>query len=71
MFADKAILDSQAELARRLAVLALKAARESNSDDLVTDATLLMSELGQRISDALKDKAKPAAGQAVRQRRSR
>jgi hypothetical protein len=58
MFADKAILDSQAELAGRLAVLALRAARDSSSPRLVTDATVLMSELATGISDALKDKAK-------------
>ncbi len=58
MFTDKAILASQAELARRLAVLALRAARDSSSPRLVTDATVLMSELATGISDALKDKAK-------------
>ncbi len=58
MFADKAILDSQAELASRLARLALRAARDSESPDLVTDATLLMSELATGISDGLRDKAK-------------
>jgi len=58
MFADKAILDSQAELASRLAVLALRAARDSESPGLVTDATVLMSELATGISDGLRDKAK-------------
>ena len=57
-FADKAILDSQAELAKRLAVLALRAARESKSADLVGDATMRMIELDEGISDALKDKAR-------------
>ncbi len=60
--ADKAILASQAELAKRLSVLALKGARKSNSDDLVNDATLLMNELGQPISDALRDKARQRLG---------
>ena len=63
MLADKAILASQAELAKRLAVLALKGARKSNSDDLVSDATLLMNELSQPISDALRDKARQRLGQ--------
>jgi hypothetical protein len=63
MLADKAILASQAELAMRLAVLALKGARKSNSDDLVSDATLLMGELSQPISDALRDKARQRLGQ--------
>lgn len=58
VLADKAILASQAELAKRLALLALKGARKSNLGDLVSDATLLMSELDQPISDALKDKAR-------------
>jgi hypothetical protein len=63
MLADKAILASQAELAKRLSVLALKGARKSNSDDLVNDATLLMNELSQPISDALRDKARQRLGQ--------
>jgi len=60
MIADKAILATQAELAKRLAVLALKGARKSNSDG---DATLLMNELSQPISDALRDKARQRLGQ--------
>lgn len=62
VFADKAILDSQAELASRLARLALRAARDSESPGLVTDATLLMSELATGISDGLRDKAKQRRG---------
>jgi hypothetical protein len=63
VLADKAILGSQAELAMRLAVLALKGARKSKSTDLINDATLLMGELGQPISDTLKDKAKQRLSQ--------
>jgi len=63
MLADKAILASQAELAKRLSVLALKGARKSNSDDLVNDATLLMSQLSQPISDELSAKARQRLGQ--------
>ncbi len=63
MLADKAILASQPELAKRLALLALKGARKSNSGDLVNDATLLMSELEQPISDVLRDKARQRLGQ--------
>ena len=43
--------------------MALKGTRESNSDDLVSDATLLMNELSQPISDALRDKARQRLGQ--------
>jgi len=43
--ADKAILDSQIELAKRVIERALAAARKSESDDLVKHATLVWSEL--------------------------
>jgi hypothetical protein len=56
--ADQAIVDSKAELAKRLAVLALKLARKSSSAGLVDEATMRMIELAQPVTDALKDKAK-------------
>ncbi len=56
--ADQAMIDSRADVAKRLAVLALKLARKSKSADLVDDATMRMLELDQPITDALIEKAK-------------
>jgi hypothetical protein len=56
--ADKAIVDSQGERAKRLAALALAVARKSESADLVKQATLLCGELAQPLTDAVKDKAR-------------
>jgi hypothetical protein len=56
--ADRAIANSKADLAKRLALLALKLARKSNSDDLVNDATLRIGELDEPLTDALRDKAR-------------
>jgi hypothetical protein len=56
--ADKAILDSQAEHAKRLVTLALSAARQAESPELEKQATLLLVELAQPITDATKDKAR-------------
>jgi hypothetical protein len=43
--ADKAILDSEIELAKRVIESALAAARKSESDDLVKQVTSLWIEL--------------------------
>ncbi|MCL4207552.1 MAG: hypothetical protein KJ000_34135 [Pirellulaceae bacterium] len=59
--ADKAILDSEIELAKRIVERALAAARKSESDALVKQATLLWSELERDISPS-------AAGQAKGQK---
>jgi hypothetical protein len=56
--ADQAIVDAKAELAKRLAVLALRLARKSNSAGLVDEATMRMIELAQPVTDALRDKAR-------------
>jgi hypothetical protein len=56
--ADQAILDSRVDLAKRLAGLALAAARKSPSADLVKQATLLCGELEQPLTDAVKEKAR-------------
>ena len=55
---DRAILDSQAELAKRLVALALTSARKAASPELEKRATLLLVELAQPITDAAKDKAR-------------
>jgi len=56
--ADKAILDSQIELAKRVVERALAAARKSESDDLVKQATLVWSELEQPLTDEVKARAR-------------
>jgi hypothetical protein len=56
--ADKAILDSQIELAKRVIERALAAARKSESDDLVKQATLAWSELEQPFTDEVKERAR-------------
>ena len=56
--ADQAILDSRVDLAKRLAGLALAAARKSPSADVVKQATLLCGELEQPLTDAVKEKAR-------------
>lgn len=53
-----AILESKAELARQLTTLALTAARKSNAADAKRQATLLLVELDQPISDVLKAHAR-------------
>ena len=56
--AFRVILDSQPELAKRLTTLALTAARKANAEDVKKEATLLLVELDQPISDRLKEKAR-------------
>jgi hypothetical protein len=56
--ADKAILDSEIELAKRIVGRALAAARKSESDDVVKQATLVWSELEQPLTDEVKEKAR-------------
>jgi len=56
--ADKAILDSQIELSKRVIERALAAARKSESDDLVKQATLVWSELEQPLTDEVKERAR-------------
>ncbi len=56
--ADRAILDSQIELAKRVIERALAAARKSESDDLVKQATLVWSELEQPLTDEVKERAR-------------
>jgi hypothetical protein len=56
--ADKAILDSQIELAKRVIERALAAVRKSESDDLVKQATLVWSELEQPLTDEVKARAR-------------
>ena len=56
--ANKAILDSQIELAKRVIERALAAARKSESDDLVKQATLVWSELEQPFTDEVKERAR-------------
>jgi hypothetical protein len=55
--ADKAILDSEIELAKRIVERALAAARKSESDALVKQATLVWSELEQPLTDEVKEEA--------------
>jgi hypothetical protein len=52
--ADKAILDSEIELAKRIVERALAAARKSESDALVKQATLMWSELEQLRKSGVK-----------------
>jgi len=61
--ADKAILDSQTELAKRVVERALAAARKSESDDLVKQATLLWGELEQPLADEVKERARQRLGE--------
>lgn len=61
--ADKAILDSQTELAKRVVERALAAARKSESDDLVKQATLLWGELEQPLTDEVKERARERLGE--------
>jgi len=61
--ADKAILDSQIELAKRVIERALAAARKSESDDLVKQATLLWGELEQPLTDEMKERARQRLGE--------
>jgi len=56
--ANKAIVDSQTELAKRVVERALAAARKSETDDLVKQATLLWSELQQPLTDEAKERAR-------------
>jgi hypothetical protein len=56
--ADKAILDSQGEVAKRLVTLALTAARTAKLDEETKQATLLLIELAQPLTDAVKAKAR-------------
>jgi hypothetical protein len=56
--ADQAIVDSQIELANRVAARALAAARKSESDELVKQATLLLSELMQPVTEEVKERAR-------------
>ena len=60
--ADKAILDSQTELAKQVVERALAAARKSESDALVKQATLLWSELEQPLTDEVKERARQRLG---------
>ena len=55
---DKAIVDSQVELAKRVAQLALAAARKSESEDLERQATLLWTELALPLTDEGKERAR-------------
>ncbi len=54
---DRAIFDSDAELARRLAELALKVARASNSPELIQRVTLRLIEVRGPITETLKQQA--------------
>jgi hypothetical protein len=55
---DRAIVDSQAELARRLAELALKVARASNSPELIQRVTLRLIEVRGPMTETLKNQAR-------------
>jgi hypothetical protein len=55
---NRAIVDARAELGKRVAERALAAARKSESDDLVKQATLLWSELEQPLTDEVQEKAR-------------
>jgi len=55
---NRAIVDARAELGKRVAERALAAARKSESDDLVKQATLLWSELEQPLTDEVKERAR-------------
>jgi len=61
--ADKAILDSQTELAKQVVERALAAARKSESDGLVKQATLLWGELEQPLTDEVKERARQRLGE--------
>ena len=61
--ADKAILDSQIELAKRIVERALAAARKSESDDLVKQVTSLWIELEQPLTDEVKERARQRLGE--------
>jgi hypothetical protein len=54
----RAVIDSRADSAQRLTVLALTASRKAKAAELSSIATLLLIELDQPISDPLKDKAR-------------
>ncbi len=54
---DRAIIDSDAELARRLAELALKVARASNSPELIQRVTLRLVEVRGPMTETLKQEA--------------
>jgi len=56
--ADQAIVDSQIDLAKRVAERALAAARKSESYDLDKQATLLWSELQQPLTEEVKERAR-------------
>lgn len=62
--ADQAVLDSQSDAAKRLAALAFAAARKSESPDLIGQATLLMVDLKQPISEPMKDRARQRLSQS-------
>jgi hypothetical protein len=54
----RAIVDSRAELARRLAELALKIARGSDSPELIQSVTLRLIEVRGPLTEALKQEAR-------------
>ncbi len=54
---DRAIVDSDAELARRLAELALKVARASNSPELIQRVTLRLVDVRGPMTETLKQEA--------------
>jgi len=56
--ADQAIVDAQPDLANRAAERALAAARKSESEDMIKQATLLWSELMQPLTDEVKERAR-------------
>jgi hypothetical protein len=56
--ADQAIVDSQIDLAKRVAERALAAARKSESYDLDKQATLLWSELQQPLTEEVKERVR-------------
>jgi hypothetical protein len=56
--ADQAIVDAQIELAKRVAERALAAARKSEAEELVKQATLLCGELQQPLTEEVKERAR-------------
>jgi hypothetical protein len=65
---DRAILDSQAEVAQRLATLALRAARKGNFDAEAREATLLLIELDEPLTDVARTRARQRLTARVRWR---
>ena len=61
---DRAIADSNEDVAKKLAAMALTAARKSDDFELTKQATLRFAELQSPLSDAMKEKARQRLNRA-------